>query len=186
MGKKRRQNAGHSSDSSASDVSADGSSPHGRYITKIPLKKTHSVSANVSDTLLPAGTQSMELIVTKPETALENQQATYMKDTKKIKSSTVVGQLASQDPIPVIMTGQQDMIPSFNIYGSSRKDDDRKVSPVFDRKPSLNGNKNLDRDKSDSDRLTPPFARVASRSGSGDFGAISPSGSLIDVCELSF
>ena len=193
MGRRRRQKDGHDLSATPSDVSGDNSSTCGSFTTE-QRKKTHSVSPgleldNVKGTLLPVGTQSVGFIVKNQHAATntEEKHALFMKDNKSQKSSTTAGLLNSQDPMAVVMTVQQDlMMPTFSIYDTSRKNDTGKISPVFDRKPSLSGDDNLEKEMSETDRLTPPFMRTASRSGSGDFGDTSTSGSLIKVCEPTY
>ena len=193
MGKRRRQKKRPDLSATPSDVSGDNSSTCVSF-TKEERKKLKSVSTgleldNVKGTLLPVGTQSVGFIVTNQYAAtnIEEKHAVHMKDTKSQKSNTIAGRLNSQDPMAVVMTVQQDlMMPTFSIYDTSRKDDTGKISPVFDRKPSLSGDDNLDEDMSEIDRLTPPFMRSASRSGSGDYGDTSTSGSLFKVCEPTY
>ena len=195
MGKKRRQQSGHSSDSSVSSDSTKSSPNHGRSITKVLLKKTHSVSSGLnvdvvvddsvpaSDGSLPVGTKSLEVIATKTESAdiLDEKDATFAKDDSK--SSAHIARRLSPSLSMNVMTIQHDMLPSFNIY-ETRKDFDGKISPVIDRKPSLCGDEYQDKDTHDTNMLTPDFVRSASRSGSGDFGAIIPLESPVEVSEL--
>ena len=181
MGKKRRTKSGQAPFSSESDTSSANSSSCCKQSHKCRVAKSTGLENETAfpnnDSSLPFGTRSQEVATNAgsidtgslgfPTEACEGEveDAGFVKEEIDYKFSDFIIWDA-QHEMPLFPSDGK-ISPSFKFNSATRFDKENVSGEIYD-----------------TERLSPSSATEASRSASGDFGAVSPRGSSVEVIIL--